>query len=158
MRITDQYFWNIVFGLFFVVLVVVGTIILESEARLLYTDLTVVDYVLITLATWRLIRLFAYDAITKFFREQFMDVEEKRGKLSLVKPATGPRRTLADLINCPWCLGVWFAATVTFFYLLTPYAVFVVTFLALSSAASFLQTVSNLVGHQAEKLKRENEG
>ena len=45
-----------------------------------------------------------------------------------------------------------------FVYLLTPYAVFPVVFLALSSVATFLQLMSSAVGHKAEQLKRENEG
>ncbi len=157
-RITDQYLWNFIFTVFFVVLVIMAIIILDSEAYRPYDELTVLDFVLITLATWRLIRLFIYDAVTKFFREQFWDAEEKRGgKIVLVKPTHGPRRTLADLMGCPWCLGVWFGATVTFFYLLTPYAYFPVLFLGLSAVATYLQLLANLTGHAAEKLKRENE-
>ena len=71
LRVTDQYFWNFVFSVFFLILVIMMTIILETESRIPLTELTLVDYVLISLATWRVIRLFLYDAITKFFREQF---------------------------------------------------------------------------------------
>lgn len=76
MRITDQYFWNFVFSIFFIVLIVMGAIILETEARIALVDLELVDYVLITLAAWRVTRLFVYDNITKFLREQFWDVKK----------------------------------------------------------------------------------
>ncbi|MCB9818074.1 DUF1360 domain-containing protein [Candidatus Nomurabacteria bacterium] len=158
LRITDQYFWNFVFGLFFLILVIMGAIILETEARIPLVDLELVDYVLITLASWRLTRLFVYDIITKFFREQFWDVKKVGKGYQLEKPKTGPRRTLADLMDCPWCFGVWATAVVTFFYLMTPYAVFPVVLLALSAVATFLQLASNLVGHKAERLKNENGG
>jgi hypothetical protein len=158
LRITDQYFWNFVFGLFFLILVVMGAIILEGESRIPYTDLTMVDYVLMTLATWRLTRLFVYDAITKFFREQFWDIKKVGKGLVLEKPPYGPRRTLADLLSCPWCFGMWAASTVIFFYLLTPYAVFPVMLLALSAVATFLQLLSNLVGNHAESIKAQKEG
>ncbi len=157
-RITDQYFWNVVFGIFFVLLIVMGAIILETEARIPYTELTFTDFALITLATWRLIRLFVYDAITKFLREQFYDLKKVGKGMVLEKPKFGPRRTLADLLSCPWCFGMWAAATVTFFYLLTPYAYYVTIFLAISAVASFLQILTNMVGWQAEKLKMEVEG
>ncbi len=157
-RITDQYFWNVVFGIFFVLLVVMGAIILETEARIPYTELTFTDFALITLATWRLIRLFVYDAITKFLREQFYDLKKVGKGMVLEKPKFGPRRTLADLLSCPWCFGMWAAATVTFFYLLTPYAYYITIFLAISAVASFLQILTNMVGWQAEKLKMEVEG
>jgi hypothetical protein len=156
-KITDQYFWNVVFLVFFLILVAMGAIILETESRILFSELKLVDYVLITLATWRLTRLFLYDAITKFFREQFWDLVKEGKGYELEKPKFGPRRTLADLLSCPWCFGTWAAATIIFFYLLTPYAVFPVMILALSAVASFLQICSNLLGHKAELLKKENE-
>lgn len=157
LKITDQYFWNFVFVLFFSLLVVMGTIILETESRLVLTDLTFTDFALMTLATWRLTRLFVYDAITKFFREQFFDVVKVGRGYDLEKPKFGPRRTLADLLTCPWCFGTWAAAMVIFFYLLTPYALYPVLILAISAVATFLQLTSNLVGHKAEQLKNNNE-
>jgi len=157
-RITDQYFWNLVFSLFFFGVMVMAAIILETESRIAFTELTLVDYVLITLATWRVTRLFIYDAITKFIREQFWDLVTVGKKSELEKPRFGPRRTIADLLSCPWCFSIWAAAVVIFFYLITPYAVYPVMLLALSAVATFLQLLSNLVGHKAELLKRENEG
>lgn len=156
-RVTDQYFWNFVFTVFFVILIIMGAIILETESRIALIDLEVVDYVLITLASWRLTRLFVYDAVTKWFREQFWDAKKVGRGYRLEKPKTGPRRTLADLLDCPWCFGVWATATVTFFYLITPYAVFPTVILALAGVATFLQLLANMVGHRAEQLKRENE-
>ena len=156
-RITDQYFWNFVFTVFFALLIFLGVIILETEAHLEPSELEPIDFILMTLATWRLIRLFVYDAITKWFREQFWDVKLVRKKLVLEKPMTGPRRTLADLFSCPWCIGAWAGACVVFFYLLTPYAFFPVVLLGLSAVATFLQILTNMIGHRAEQLKRENE-
>ena len=157
-RVSDQYFWNFVFSVFFLILIVMGAIILQSESRIPLADLSLVDYTLITLASWRLVRLFVYDAITKFFREQFLDVVKVGRGYRLEKPKTGPRRTIADLMSCPWCFGVWAAALVTFFYLITPYAVFPIILLAISVVATFLQLLSNLVGHKAEQSKNELEG
>ena len=157
-RITDQYFWNFVFGLFFVLLAVMGAIILETESRIPYAELTLIDFTLITLASWRVIRLFVCDALTKFIREQFYDVQKVGKGFSLVKPASGPRRTLADLFSCPWCFGVWAATSVTFFYLLFPIFQFFAIFLAISAVATFLQLLTNMIGWQAEKLKNDVEG
>lgn len=155
MRITDQYFWNIIFSLFFLALIIMGTIILESEAYKTWNDLTFTDFALMSLASFRLIRLMVYDRISAFFREQFWDVAGGKGKQVLVKPPFGPRRTLSDLLDCPWCIGVWASATVTFCYLLTPYMFYVVLLLALSSVASFMQILSNLIGWRAEQLKND---
>lgn len=157
MRVTDQYFWNVVFLIFFICLVFMATIVLEGEAYKPYGSLTLIDFGLITLASVRIMRLVVYDKIFAFFREQFYDVQEERGKVLLVKPERGPRRTLADLLACPWCFGVWATAMVAFFYLLTPYAFFPILFLALSSVATFFQLLSNLVGWKAEQLKMDVE-
>jgi len=153
MRITDQYFWNVVFLVFFSVLVFMATIILQSEAYKSYAELTLIDFTLITLASFRLIRLVVYDKIFAFFREQFYDAEEYKGKVLLVKPENGPRRTLADLLSCPWCFGIWATAMISFFYMLTPYAMFPVLVLALSGVATFLQLLANFIGWKAELAK-----
>lgn len=157
LRVTDQYFWNLVFSVFFLILVIMGAIILDTEARIPLDELSLVDYVLVTLATWRLTRLFVYDNITKFFREQFWDVKKVGKEFELVKPKIGPRRTLADLMSCPWCFGVWAAAMVIFLYLITPYAVYPIMFLAIAAVATFLQLLSNLVGYKAEQFKNKSE-
>jgi len=149
-RITDQYFWNFVFGVFFLILVIMGVIILETETRIPFTQLTVIDYLLVTLASWRVTRLFVSDTITKFLREQFWDVEKAGRGYQLVKPKVGPRRTLADLFSCQWCFGLWSAAMVIFFYLITEYAIFPVMFLAVSAAATFMYNLSLVLGMKAE--------
>src|SRR6056297_214374 len=135
-RVSDQYFWNFVFLVFFTILIILGAIILQTESRIPLTELSLTDYVLITLASWRLVRMFVYDVITKFFREQFLDVVKVGRGYRLEKPKTGPRRTIADLLSCPWCFGVWSAALVTFFYLITPYSIFPVILLAISAVAT----------------------
>jgi hypothetical protein len=157
MRITDQYFWNVVFLIFFLCLIFMAVVILESEAYKQYVDLTLMDFVLISLASFRIIRMVVYDKIFAFFREQFYDATEYKGQVVLVKPEGGPRRTLADLLSCPWCFGVWATAMVSFFYLLTPYAFFPILFIALSAVASMLQITANLIGWKAEQLKNEVE-
>lgn len=157
-RITDQYLWNFVFLVFFLVLIAMGAIILETEARLTYTELAWSDYLLIVLATWRLTRLCVNDTIMKWFREQFYDAVADKKQILLVKPARGPRRTIADLMSCPWCFGMWAGAMVTFFYLLTSYAIFPVMILALSAVATFLHLLATQVGARAEQLKNQNEG
>ena len=156
-RITDQYFWNFVFMLFFVVLVVMAAIILETESYRPLSEFGVFDILLLSLATFRLILLFVYDAVTKFFREQFWNAKKVGQDIVLEKPPRGPRRTIADLMSCPWCFGVWAGAVITFFYALTPYAYFIVVLLAISAVASFLQTLANMIGWRAEQLKRKTE-
>lgn len=134
-----------------------GAIILHTETRIPFAELTLVDYTLMTLATWRLTRLFVYDSITRFVREQFLDVVKVGRGYRLEKPKTGPRRVLSELFSCPWCFGVWAATVIVFFYLVTPYAYFPVLLLAVAGVATFLQLLANLVGHHAELVKQKHE-
>jgi len=155
LKITDQYFWNFVFLVFFIIVVIMGLIILDTESRFIETPLELSDFVLMTLATWRLVRLFAFDSITRFIREQFWDLKKVGRGFELVKPKTGPRRTLADLFSCVSCLSVWMGATVVFFYLLSPLAYLPVVILAISAVAHFLQNMGTLVGDTANYLNKD---
>ena len=94
MRITDQYFWNIVFILFYLGLLTMAVIILETETRIPYDALTLLDIAIITLASFRLTRLFVYDGMTRFLREQFYDTKAVRNKITLVRPLVGPMRAI----------------------------------------------------------------
>lgn len=158
MRISDQYIWNFLFSLFFVSLVVSGMVILESSGQRPLAEPTLMEFLILTLATLRMTRLFVYDKITAFFREQFYDVVELKTKRYLEKPTRGPRRTMADLLSCVWCFGLWAGATITFFYYLTPYAYFPILFFAVAGAGSLLQLLGNVIGWKAEQMKGEVEG
>ena len=140
-KITDQYFWNLVFIFFFGFLVVMGIIILDTESRIPWTEIGFVDFALITLASWRLTHFFANDNSTRFLREQLYDLKETSKSLALEKPKTGPRRTLIDLITSPWAFGLWMTASVTFFYLITAYALYPVIILSVSAVVSILQII-----------------
>lgn len=158
MRITDQYFWNFIFGAFFLSFVVSGVIILESMPEAALHDLTPFELIVLSLAAFRMTRLFVYDKITAFLREQFYDAKNlKSAGVVLEKPKSGPRRTLADLFSCPWCFGMWAGATVVFFYELTPYAWYPIVILAVSALGSIFQILANMIGWRAEQLKNDVE-
>lgn len=153
----DQYFWNAVIGVLYISLVVYGVVVLDARAYLGFALLDVADIALISLASFRLTRLFVYDHATKFVREFFYDSGYIHGEQVLTKPPRGLRRTLADLFSCPWCFGVWAATGVTFAYLATPYAYVPVVIFSVAGVATLLQLVANLIGHQAENAKQRHE-
>jgi len=150
-KITDQYFWHLIFLVFFGVLVTMGTIILDTESRIPFAELSFLDIAIIVLASWRLVYFMAYDTMTKFFREQFYDLKKTGRKLTLEKPKNGPRRTLIDLITNPSSLGLWMTASVIFFYLITPYALYPLIFLAFSAVVTMIQLGIDAVDHTQEK-------
>lgn len=152
----DQNVWNFFFTMLFVGLVVlcIGILVRLEQLPL---QIEFFDAVLITLATFRLIRLVVYDKIMRWFRDLFfqkISIEgEFAGATLRQKHVSGPLRTLSDLVTCPWCFGVWAAFMVSFFYFLTPYAWYPIFFLAVAGVASLAQLLANLIGWYAEEKK-----
>lgn len=134
--------WNIFFSIFFIGLVYVAfrLIVLAGGVP---QAVSVWDAVLMTLATFRLTRLVVYDSLTLWIRDLF----KGGAPFTLVG-------TLNTLINCPWCIGLWFAAVVAVAYFAAPFTWFFIFILALGGAASFLQIIANGVGWSAEYTKR----
>ena len=114
-------------------------IILDTEARMEYGDISIFEFVLLALATWRTTRLFTTDKVTAFIREQLYDIKKTGRSLSLVQPDSGPRRVLVDLFSCPWCMSVSMATGLGFLFLLFEWFLFVVMLLALSAVAASAQ-------------------
>lgn len=150
LKITDQYFWNFLFLIFFGVLLVMATIILDTESRIPLAELSLFDLAVMVLASWRLMRFISADGTTKFFREQFYDLKKTARTLTLEKPATGPRRTILDVLLCPWSFGLGSTALVTFFYLLTTYAILPVLLLALSGVVSLFELSTRVLIKKGE--------
>lgn len=135
-------FWNLFFAVFFAAIAIAMLGYLHQLYGQAPTWIPLFDLVLIALATMRLTRLFVYDAVMAFFRNWF--VGSPRGSFL---------STIGVLVNCPWCLGLWFSLFVVFFYFLSPFSWFFILFLAVASLASFLQIVANYFGWSAEYRK-----
>lgn len=135
------YFWNILFIAFFLVLLVVGVDWLADRRQIFLIDPW--NFILIALATFRLVRLFTYDHITDFVRAWFADAE----------PHT-LRATLGGLVNCPWCTGLWFAFLAVFLFFASPYGYPFILVLAVAGVASLVQLAANLIGWSAEGKKQ----
>jgi len=121
------------------------------------TSVPVFDAVLMAFASFRITRLLVYDKIARWFRELFADtqeVEEGSAYYIEVRPlGAGLRHTIYDLLQCPWCIGIWGGLVVVFVYLVFPWGWLVVFFLALAGMGSLLQVVANALGWHAENLK-----
>jgi hypothetical protein len=67
------------------------------------------DIVLNGIATHKLSRLISKDKITAFVRAPFTEYQEQGGPAEVEERARGEgwRRTLGELLVCPYCLGMW---------------------------------------------------
>jgi len=134
--------WNIAFSVFFVFLLYVA-FRLVTQSGVTASGISLGDTIIMALATFRLTRLMVYDSITKWVRNLFEDG----------KPMTfiGTAKTL---VNCPWCMGLWFALIVTTVYFTAPILWFFMFVLALSAIASVMQISANAIGWSAEYKKQ----
>lgn len=159
----NQYIWNFVFILIYVVLLFLAVRSLQLHGIVFPPTVAAFDITLMVLATFRLVRLVSYDIIFSFARDFFwkhstgVDMETGEKVTMISKFKRGPRRTISELLNCPWCTGIWAALLVVYLYLLTPLAWVPVFVLAVSGVASLLQVLGNLVGHSAEYMKYRSE-
>jgi Protein of unknown function (DUF1360) len=71
-----------------------------------------VDLVLLGVATHKYSRLVAKDRVTSFLRAPFVRYEGEAGpsEVSETPRGHGPRRAVGELVNCPFCLGMWIAS------------------------------------------------
>ncbi|MEK7567831.1 MAG: DUF1360 domain-containing protein [Patescibacteria group bacterium] len=142
----SQYKWNFFYSVFFVALIVFATYSIIKKFNGLPTTINHFDFFLIALATFRVVRLFVYDKVTKFIREPLSTFE------------SGPLKTAYELLICPWCFGVWSAFSLVFFYYyFYQWFWWVILALAISAFGTFLQIVANMIGWKAEGLKLEAE-
>lgn len=156
-RKSDQNLWNFLFSLLFLGLLGGAFLLLKRNLETLPRSLPLTDLLLLALATFRLTRLFVYDKITLWFRSLFLDSRENTLDgvvyIERTKPFSGPRRTISDLLACPWCISVWFALLLSTLYFLAPWSWYLILMLAISSVATLLQLFANLLGWNAEYKK-----
>lgn len=71
-----------------------------------------VDLVLLGVATHKYSRLLAKDRVTSFLRAPFVRYEGEAGpaEVSETPRGQGAQRAIGELINCPFCLGMWIAS------------------------------------------------
>ena len=157
----DQNMWNFILLVFSGVTLVLEIWILVVLDKL-PTTISVFDFVLIVLATFRVTRLFVYDAIMQFVRDWFLrkDVSVTLEGVLIIKREKyqdGLRRTFSDLFSCPWCTGLQAAVLVVFFYYLSPISWIIILMFAVGGASTFIQLLANAAGWKAESLKRQTE-
>ncbi len=116
-------------------------------------NISIFDLLVISIATYRMIRLMVYDRIFKLVRDISRSFE-----------GTGIGDSLRAIITCPWCAGVWISLFNAAIFLLVPYGDLFIYIMAIAGVATFLQLGANILGIVAEekqidlKDKREKTG
>ena len=133
----------------FIVLYVGAMLILYSLGKL-PRSIGILDLVLLGLATARLSDVISTDEIMQWLREPFVEMQHEQiaGREGDVRTGrgTGMRRVVGELLSCPWCVGVWVAAALTYAYFLFPRIVWLfVLLLAIAEIGSLVQTFSTVL-------------
>jgi len=145
----------------FILLVLLAMLVFYLRDGTVPKSLSPFEFIILGLASLRLIRLFTYDQIMRVVRDLFVETKEftrEDGEAMVLRTRyrNGGKRSLADLFACPWCMGVWVSFFVVFLYFLIPGMRYLVLILALAGVASGIQIIMNGVGSKAEFFKREN--
>jgi hypothetical protein len=105
---------------------------------------TILDLVIITLATFRVIRMLMYEKVFGLIRYLI----NSRGKKLFFN-------SLGNLVKCPWCTGVWAALFVFDLHYLIPYGLYLNYLLAIAGVASVLVVAVNNLNYKSEILERD---
>lgn len=128
----NQHFWHLVTATIYGVLTILGVLILNNTGKL-PNSISVFDFIMLTLATFRVTRLLVHDLVLDFIRDQF---ESSTRGLEL---------TMHDLLECPWCTGAWVALGIGFFYFLTPLAWPIILIMAVAGFGTLLTILASLM-------------
>ncbi|PLR97747.1 DUF1360 domain-containing protein [Bacillus sp. T33-2] len=108
-------------------------------------EITILDFVILCFASFRLTRMLVYDKIAEFIRRPFFDElaemnEAGETEIYVVPKQTGIRGFFGDLLSCYWCTGVWASGILIIMYYFHPaFAVPVLLVLAVAGVASLIE-------------------
>ncbi|HEY0718014.1 MAG TPA: DUF1360 domain-containing protein [Streptosporangiaceae bacterium] len=100
------------------------------------------DTAVTAVATHKLSRLLAKAPVTSPLRAPFTAFEGTSGPAELAEdvPGSGARKTIGELVTCPFCLGMWVSTGFTAGYVFAPRATrLAATTLASLAGSDFLQ-------------------
>ncbi|MED3623140.1 DUF1360 domain-containing protein [Bacillus thermocopriae] len=108
-------------------------------------NITFMNLLILSLASFRLTRLIVFDKITEFLRKPFFDevIEENSGDIEIyyTPKQSGWKRFVGELLSCYWCTGIWSTVGIVGMYYLSPVFTPVILILAIAGAASILETI-----------------
>lgn len=127
----DQHFWHFITSVVFIAVLAILIAILQAQNKL-PTGISWFDFTMLSLATFRITRLLVHDLVSDFIRDYFEDA------------TYGLKRSMRQLLHCPWCTGAWVALGVGFFYFLTPFAWPILLIFAIAGFGTLLTIFASL--------------
>jgi hypothetical protein len=110
-------------------------------------EITVLSFLMLSLASFRLTRLLVFDKITEFIRAPFFDEireENEQGEIEVyyITKSSGIKKFLGELLSCYWCTGIWAASvTIGLHYFFPVLSEPIILILAIAGVASILELI-----------------
>lgn len=133
---------NFVSIFIFLIFLIVSIFLFELKG-FIFSDISLLDSVLIILATYRISRMVVYEKVFSFFRYLI------KGRIK-----NGFFNSINNLITCPWCTSVWIGLFLFDIYYMVPYGRYFIYLMVISSIASPLILLSNYLSLQNDELKK----
>jgi hypothetical protein len=127
--------WNAFFMAVYVLIFFLSYFLLRTMGKENH-NISVFDFILLFLATFRLTRLLVYDSIFQFARDYFFAYK------------TSPAKNISDLLSCPWCSGMWSGLLILILYYSFAWAWYFILLLATAGLASSFQIVMWKIGRE----------
>ncbi len=118
------------------------------------------DWGLLTLATFRMSRMVAYDKVMQTYRSPVVETvphDSGAGETTQAKPeTTGIKRALGELISCPICNGTWISAGLVYGLCLKPnYTRTLINVMSVMGAVEILQGAFEAIQWQGELARHQ---
>lgn len=110
-------------------------------------EISWINLVILTLASFRFTRLIMYDEITSFIRAPFLTITtEYDDNMEITHnieiKGSGLRHWIGTLLTCHWCAGIWSSIVIIALYHFLPSSFPLLLMFAIAGAASLI--ASNL--------------
>ncbi len=118
-------------------------------------NISLKDWFLLVLATFRMSRMLAYDTVMQTYRSPVVETvphDSGAGETTQARSdVTGIKKALGEMISCPICNGTWIAAGLVYGLCLIPnYARTLITVMSAVGASEVLHAGFELVQWQGE--------
>lgn len=106
-------------------IIFIASIFLYEYKNLAIADISIIDAVLLILATYRISRMIVYEKVFSYF-----------SYLIRVRSGSSIFNSINNLITCPWCTSVWIALIFFDIYYMVPYGKYLIYLMVISAIAS----------------------
>jgi hypothetical protein len=109
-------------------------------------DINLFEFIILSLASFRVTRLVVFDKITEFIRSPFFDEVEETAEDGTIEVYYVPKSTpfkkfFGELLSCYWCTGIWSSAFLILGFIFLPsYFEWILIFLAVAGFAALIET------------------